>query len=527
MSRVDSWLCAVLAIALGGCRTGSGNKTNTSPALVQAAPIRYSLPATTLVVELQVERANESPGKYCDFLDLFFPELDHNAACQTGEASDPGKDLVAGKARTTIQGYGVTMRGTPDASRTHNVSFDASWHVDRTDSMTFTEGGTLTGAEMQRADRTGEIVLGVLSNVARIAGRFVFGGGGTTDALARSEIPWVRHAGLKENFSLLSPARQRAYTVLWGTPEGRVRLMLGARSYENIGADLSALDTVLKGTGAQGAQTLVAELRKQIGDRLADNFLGSKTKDTWNPTYEFTTPAPVAGALSSGFPLFNFAGCGVTSEATQPVKNTLAVLRCGDAHGAQESEISFVVKTASGKVATRVGSLDKTDQPGEPGEDVLYHVRPEPVTLNLTGDCRADVTLSGKPPKPSTQSRKPCNIVAQHSLLAQWGVQASIPKAGKDWAYTVTLYEATGAVKSIKLSSKAALDKATIDSAFGIATTLLDAKDAAAAEAKKKADAAATAADELTVLTRARQILDEKAKIKKLCLELGLTNCES
>ena len=71
-------------------------------------------------------------------------------------------------------------------------------------------------------------------------------------------------------------------------------------------------------------------------------------------------------------------------------------------------------------------------------------------------------------------------------------------------------------MKSIKLSSKASLDQATIDRAFGIATTLLDARDAAAAEAKKEGEkpAAAAAAEALTLLTRERQILEERAKIR-------------
>lgn len=120
----------------------------------------------------------------------------------------------------------------------------------------------------------------------------------------------------------------------------------------------------------------------------------------------------------------------------------------------------------------------------------------------------------------------PCALRETPSLLAQWGTQGEIPKAGQDFSYNVALYEATGAVKSLKLTSKAALDSATIDKAFGIPTTLLDAKDAADAAKKKKTDEEAAAVDELNVLTRRRQILEEQAKIKKLCEEIGATSCE-
>jgi hypothetical protein len=508
-----------IAVAIAGC---AGRRS----AVTTPAPIKYSLPKTTLVVELQVERTNESPGKYCDFLDLFFPELEAAAACQSGDNPMPGEQLVAAKRRTTVQGYGMILKGIPDPSRTHDVTFDASWNVERTDSLALTEGGTLTGAEMQHTDRTGEIVLGILANVAKIAGRFVFGGGDEPLAFS-SAPPWIRILVLKENFSFLSPSRQQAYAALWETREGKARLALATRSYETLGSDLGILNNVLGGVGALGAQTLVTELRKQVSDRLTDDFLGSKTKDAWNPIYEFTPDMPMSPATSQTYTLFSFAGCGVSAESLQPVKNRLGALHCADLNGVKAVDVTFRVKTASGAVASRVTTPDAPPALS----DVLHVIRPEPVLVNLQGSCRADVTIlvpagSAQKPTVGAESSQPCNIVDQQSLLAQWGVQAAIPKAGKDWAYTVALYEATGAVKTIKLASKAALDKTTIDAAFGIANTLLDAKDTADAEAKKAADAAAAAADELAVLTRSRQILDEKAKIKKLCVELGLTTCE-
>lgn len=505
-------------ILTAGCRTSG---------LPTPAPIQYSLPKTVLVVELQVERTNFIPGRYCDFLDLFLPEVELVGPCQTKDNSDPGQDRVAAKNRTAVQGYSVALRGVPDTSRTHDVAFDGSWNIDRTDSLSLTEGGTLTGAEMQRINRTGEIVLGVLSNLAKIAGRFVFGGGSAVPSSTAADAPWIRLPALKENFDLMSTARQGAYTALWATTEGKARLTLASRSYEALGDDLDVLSVVLGGTGAQGAQTLVAELRKQIDARLADDFVGSKAKDTWSPTYELAPDVPSTGQTQRNYKLFDIAGCGISVESTQPVKNVLSVLRCGDLHGATASGVELTVATTSGVAPSREATPDKADDPTA----VLYVIRPEPVLLNLAGICRSDVTLlaHGGTAAPTVfkESSSACNLVPQPTLLAQWGVQSPLSAAGKDWTYTLALYEATGGVKTIKLSSKAALDKGTVDSAFGIANTLLDAKDAAAAEAKKGAAAAAAAADELTQLTRARQILDEKAKIKKLCDELGLTNCGS
>jgi hypothetical protein len=39
--------------------------------------------------------------------------------------------------KTSIQGCGITLKGTADDSRTYDVTSDSSWNVDRTDSMTF------------------------------------------------------------------------------------------------------------------------------------------------------------------------------------------------------------------------------------------------------------------------------------------------------------------------------------------------------------------------------------------------------
>ena len=523
---------AVFILFTTGCAAARGAKLPPPAAAVPAFPtpaaIRYSLPKTTIALQLQVERSSQSPGKYCDFLDLFFPEMELVSICQTTDGALPGVGLADGKMTTAIQGYSVTLKGSPDASRTHDVDFDASWHVERTDSMTFTESGTLTGADMQRTDRTAEIVFGVLSNAAKIAGRFVFGAGSSVAIAKTSGRPWERLAGVKENFGLLDKERQKTYLELWNKDDGKARLTLAARSYEDIVHSLSVLDGVLGGIGAQGALTLVPELRKQVADRMSGDFLGAKTKDTWSPTYEITPEALLKGSTASELSLFKFAGCGVSIENIQPVTNTLSALACPKLNGATDYEVKFKVRTASGKDTARI---TYPDNPPSSADGVLFYIRPEATLLNLVGECRSSVILSQAPKNgdPFVSKQPPpahCAFADQSSLLAQWGVQAMLPKAGKDWAYAVTLYEATGALKSVKLASKALLDKGTVDTAFGIANTLLDAKDTASAAAKKKADDAATKADTLNVLTRSRQILEEKAKISKLCQDLGLTSCE-
>lgn len=510
-------------LAISGCRHG-GPIAVAPPA---PAPVKYALPKTVLVVEVQVQRDSELPGKYCDLMDLFFPELELAAVCQQPGAA-PGAGMLVGKQRTSVLGYALTLKGEPDPDRTHEIKFDSSWNIDRTDSLTFSEGGLLTGAEMQRADRTMDIILGVAANVAKIAGRFVFGAGDIPAKIAAGTAPWERIDVLKENFSLMTAARQAAYRAYWATPEGRARIVLAARSYENIGHDLGVVDSLPSSQSGPSAAALVADLRERIAGRLADDFTGQKKKETWSPVYELTPPAvtketPPARQASHSFSLFKFAGCGVREETTLPVRNSLSVLRCAKT-AATLQEVSLSVATPSGKPASRVGGTVAAG-------DLLYVIRPEAVTLSLAGSCRAEETLAppikaeDPPVIVASPAAAPCKVAAQSAWLAQWGIEVGIPKAGKDYAYQLSLYEATGAVKSIKLSSKANLDQATIDKAFGIANSLLDASDAAAAERQKAADAAAAAADELAVLTRDRQILEERAKIKTLCAQLELPNC--
>jgi hypothetical protein len=537
-----SALVGVLTLAVASCVPGNAPRTDPN----QPAPLSYALPKTVLVIDVSVERVTASPGRYCDVLDLFFPDQTAVVPCQVGDDNPtrpaPGHQMIQAKQRTQVAGYAVTQRGVPDETRRHAVDLTSSWHVDRSDALALTEGGALSGAEMQRTDRTLEIVFDVLSKSAGLLGRLIYGTGTPAEPASPlkaasppgllSEVaapPWVRTPELALNFALLPKTRQEQYAKYWATDDGKTRLVLAARSYAGLIADLKSLGTMIRGEGGTEAPVLalITDIEKRLDGHLADDFLGTSTKDTWTPTYEITPGLPPIG---DAWPtqlersLFTFSGCGVVEEKTAPVKNGLAALKCADSTGATISSVSLVVKTASGLQPGRAHEAVPLPQP------VLWVVRPEPVSLELTGGCKASVTVSVAAPGDKASAANvaptPCTFPAQASQIAQWGVEVGLPKAGRDWAYAVTLYEATGAVKSLKLTSKALLDKSMADAAFGAVTTLLDAKDAAKDKAKKDADAAAAVSDELTVLTKARQVLEERAKIKKLCDELGIANCK-
>ena len=89
--------------------------------------------------------------------------------------------------------------------------------------------------------------------VAKIAGRFLVGGGATPLSTDANAPPWERIAALKENMSIIPAARRQKYAVLWNDTRngGRARLALAARSYETVVGDLRTLDSVLGGNRQQ------------------------------------------------------------------------------------------------------------------------------------------------------------------------------------------------------------------------------------------------------------------------------------
>jgi hypothetical protein len=103
------------------------------------------------------------------------------------------------------------------------------------------------------------------------------------------------------------------------------------------------------------------------------------------------------------------------------------------------------------------------------------------------------------------------SLLMQRIPIAQFGVVAALPEStgGRKSAVTAELYGATGALKTVTISSDAAVDKSLISDAETAAGTTIDAL-AADKEAK------AASAVELAELEKKRKILEEKLKIQEL-----------
>jgi hypothetical protein len=101
-------------------------------------------------------------------------------------------------------------------------------------------------------------------------------------------------------------------------------------------------------------------------------------------------------------------------------------------------------------------------------------------------------------------------VTRSKQSIAQFGTYASLPAStgGKSTAYALKFYEATGALKSFNVTSKAILQKGTADTLGAQVTTV--------------ADAQRTAGDELTKLNRQSQILVAKKAIYDNCKAMNM-----
>jgi hypothetical protein len=107
-------------------------------------------------------------------------------------------------------------------------------------------------------------------------------------------------------------------------------------------------------------------------------------------------------------------------------------------------------------------------------------------------------------------------VTKSKQVIAQFGITASLPAStgGKSTAYALKFYEATGALKSFNVTSKAVMGKSTADALGTDVTTLVTAKQAAD-------QAQRTKQDELTVLDRQAKILTDKKAIYDNCKALN------
>jgi hypothetical protein len=284
-------------------------------------------------------------------------------------------------------------------------------------------------------------------------------------------------------------------------------LQLARRSYQSASKYAGDINTIISGTSGPGVQVVLDAATKRFKDALAADFLGTKATVSWNPAYQ-SLPETSNPSVTSN--IFQIASCGVKipDGAAKPVKNALpSAFRCAPPKaGDPEQEFADVAFTISRKAG---GLADEAK-----ARYTAYTKEGKGLPFIIPAKATVSVSNSG------------IDLTDPEVEVAQWGFATRLPDGlltDDNGGIKVSYYEATGALKSIKVVSKARLNSSMVDNVAGTVMTALDAKLKADAEEAKKAKADA---DELLQLQRQRQILEEKKKIKEACDFLKIS-CEN
>jgi hypothetical protein len=247
----------------------------------------------------------------------------------------------------------------------------------------------------------------------------------------------------------------------------------------------------------------------KAGQDKAKNFLesyftGKKLSTSWSPAFEVIPEKP-DGQTKTGYPFFKKGdGCfwydGSGKQVTLRQTPLPKELAC-KADPGSTTLISLSAEKAQSSAYQQLPEVfkDHFTQPANPSY---------PFNIPL------EVSLSLEAPGTVCQECK--DLLPAKLMLAQWGEQYALPvgTSSKGKNIKVSYFEATGALKTVKIGSDAFDAKSLVGGLSDATGGILD--------AKKKADDAAAEPTELQKLTKQRMILEEKAKIALYCSQLGI-----
>jgi len=496
----------------------------------------YALPRTVIKVAVPIERSQSIPGVYAEYTELFFPDPSHKAGAvkDSGSGTDTAKPADKTQKQKFALGKPVfTTVGEPDLSKLYYVKFVGSGAVDRTASIDYTEQGTVSGVQGGADNYTTDVILSAVNAAAGIASRVAFGS--ATDrpkatppkAKECPENPsdddeavydfFVTDNNAKEIFyhycELGDPASRKkiqndvaAAKADWNSP-----LSKAFKAYKDI-ADLTSKrrDLITQtGVGAPlpSLEVMLKEIDALLTRNMATYFTGQTKKDTWTPAFELR-PLAVNDPPIALLSIDETGGvCLIQSLPPQDeaTDGFLSKDGCKEAT-AKTVRVRFALN-GTDQVFMRVqGAFEET------GDRSFRYLIPAAAiaTLEIGGTGSAECL---KEPG--------CKRGGAAALsIGQFGAEVSLPASsgGRSVNYTLKFFEATGALKSFSLASKAAIQAATVNSLTTTANSALDAKN-------KQAAADAAKADQLAKLDRQAKILQDQATIEKLCVQLQVS-CE-
>lgn len=487
--RLNAPLVALLIASMCAAAC-AGRKQDTSIAApVAAKGVPFSLPKTILDVDMTVVKTTLTPGRFCAYLDLFFFGVEPNADCSA--------DLKP-VTKTGVRDFVVTAVGVPNPAYSYLLppAQHGGWAIDTASGLELSERGLINSMSDERTNRRAEVVIAAVRGLASIAARAAVAAAAPLEAssAASDEEKFKKFLGdwqLVWNFEQIKAKdKPRADKLLELFSKKDPSLHAARGAYEVI-TDLDAqYRSLLGGQGAVGAATLIAEVRKEIEVQRNGAFLGTVDQGTWTPTFQVDPPKDAAATE-----LILIADCG-------------AKLGSGATLTKAPLPRSIECTTANQPIALRLKAIQA------PARDLG----------DIAACADANRVLKGIPfivPQMATAALDGApKLPPQQVELAHWGTASCLTVPGSSYTAAVAYWGSSGAIKTVKFTSKSAVSREAVEALSGAAgevqQALIDARAKAEEQSKDK---------DLAALKAQRERLEEKVKIKEACQALNMT-CE-
>jgi hypothetical protein len=482
------WLAVVLTILLTSCAKIVVVKVDPA-SRPEAAGVFYALPRTVVRVQMKINKTTVIEAPFQKFAAIFAPE--GNPVCKMPGCAEEKSKIYSIEKTATFE-----TRGVPDPSQIYLVQFEEGGLQDQTVTMGWNEAGVPTTATASVTNRTADAVIATVKSVAGIGMRAAgYGGGALADKKPLQSCPrgssnndrWVGRV-LSDNNNLGRQAlllfdnwcaidlddRSKNFNA---GDEAALTQAVNAYVLRVLPLVKSHADLLTGQTQSFEPAAVATKLETQIDAQVKALYLGSKETVSWQPVMNLVPqgegPLDVISIQAK--------------DGVCPINDVLAV-------ESPPMPPKFKAVTCDKKIVVAIAYEPKK-------EDQLFYA----VQANTTLPTGA-LSFRYRIPAMVRASLKAGDeeYGAAAFAVAQMGHVAALPASrnSKGMGYDLAFIESTGGLKSFKLATTGGLDAATIDSAAGIANSILDAR---AKEAQKS--------DELTLLKRESDILDLKKKI--------------
>ena len=531
MSRKQKTVCLPLALVIvfASC-TAKVVVTRVKPLKPsEPAPkldgIIYALPRTVVKAEVPIVRIDKFAGEFALYAPIFFPREDFAAEDETS---------------FRIERPGLDVRAEADPEQIFMVKIKGNYLENKTLMMNLDSEGVLAKATAENTNESLDFALGAAKTFTSIfvpaltSSRLPSKLFATTPSqppppLPPAECPQkdnpremacynkLRSAEEKEFFCRLADVKVKAYFCgLLQKERDEFRKKYRKSDYDDANRryeEISSLSDLrmkmiqgetTKPLPAETLKVMLQEIDSLIAQQKKIYFLGDVNKRSWTGLFEMT---PTDGKLDDKKDLFKFARESGVCELLvkdQGVKIPPAFQsdkKCEADDSACQERLEACKSAAT--IVLRVEPMEKENILAGRVERV-FPKNPEPdgEDLGQRGDrgfyyripAKATVRIINL----STDNKETAEHARKTLQIAQLGWVVSLPAStgGRKTKYDLALNPLTGALANFNLGTDPLIQKAMLEDIKGIATPITDAK------------------DELKQLQRAREILEERQKVR-------------